>query len=141
VVTLNAAEVAPAGTVTEAGVVAAVVIDDVRETGRPPEGAGPVRVTVPEIVVAPTASVLASVMADSVIAAGWNVSVALACVPPCEAVIVTGVGAPIASQRTVICANEAPAATVAPLGNVIRSGRELLNVSGIAEAAGPSIMT
>lgn len=46
VVTANAAEAEPAGTVTEAGT-AALLLLELRVTTNPPVGAGPVRVTVP----------------------------------------------------------------------------------------------
>ena len=53
VVTVKLALVDPAGTVTEAGTVAAAVSLLVRLTGIPPAGAGPVSVTVPVELVPP----------------------------------------------------------------------------------------
>jgi hypothetical protein len=47
VLAVNVAVVAPAETVTEAGTVAARVLELVRPTTAPPVGAGPVKVTVP----------------------------------------------------------------------------------------------
>jgi hypothetical protein len=47
VVTVKVPEVLPAGTVMEAGTVAAAVLLLCKETVAPPVGAGPVRVTVP----------------------------------------------------------------------------------------------
>jgi len=47
VVTVKVFEVSPAGTVTFAGTVAALVFELVRETTAPPEGAALARVTVP----------------------------------------------------------------------------------------------
>ena len=47
VVTVNVTEVAPCGTVTEAGTLAAEVFELESDTTAPPEGAASVRVTVP----------------------------------------------------------------------------------------------
>jgi hypothetical protein len=47
VLTVNVALLAPAGTVTLAGTVAAAVLSLIRETVAPPVGACPLRVTVP----------------------------------------------------------------------------------------------
>ena len=52
-VTVNATLVAPAGTVTLTGTVAAVVLLDVSVTTAPPTGAADVNVTVPVVVTAP----------------------------------------------------------------------------------------
>ena len=52
-VTVNATLVAPAGTVTLTGTVAAVVLLDASATTAPPAGAADVNVTVPVLVTAP----------------------------------------------------------------------------------------
>ena len=67
VVTAKEAEVAPAGTVTEAGVVAAPGLELARATGVPPEGAAEVRVSVPLTPVTP-----GTFEAESVIAESWG---------------------------------------------------------------------
>ncbi len=53
VVTVKVAEVAPAGTVTEAGTVADVEFDET-PTGEPPVGAADLRVIVPVLLFPPT---------------------------------------------------------------------------------------
>jgi hypothetical protein len=75
--------VAPCGTETLAGTVAAVVVFD-RDTTRPPDGAADVRVIVPCADVPPATLVGVIETADSPGAAGGGVtvSVALLVVPP-----------------------------------------------------------
>jgi len=72
VLTPNVVEVLPAGTVTEAGTVAAPVLLLCRETLAPPVGAGPVRVTVPVELAPPETEVGLSARAETV--AGFTVS-------------------------------------------------------------------
>jgi hypothetical protein len=62
-VTVNVAEVEPAATVTDAGTVAADVSELVSETLEPPEGAGPLSVTVP-VEVAPLVTVVGLSVTD-----------------------------------------------------------------------------
>ena len=56
VVTVNVADLAPAGMVTLAGTTALVLLD-VKVTAEPPVGAGPLRVTVPVEDIPPTTEV------------------------------------------------------------------------------------
>lgn len=65
VVMAKEAEVAPAGTVMEAGVVAAAIFELARATGVPPDGAAEVRVTVPLTAVPPVTFAAERVMAES----------------------------------------------------------------------------
>ena len=77
---MNVAEVAPAGTVTLAGTVAAAVLPLVRVTDAPPVGAAPVKRTVPVELFPPTTLVGLS-ETDVTEAAEFTISVAFA-VPP-----------------------------------------------------------
>ena len=79
VVTVNVAVVAFAGTVTDAGTVAALVLLLASVTATPPVGAGPVRVTVPVLLVPPVTDEGLTVTEDR--AVGLTVSVADLIVP------------------------------------------------------------
>ena len=85
VLTVNVALVAPAATVTLAGVLAAPVLLLESETTAPPDGAAPLNVTVPvELCVPPVTLVGFKVKEESVTgggAAGFTVSVAVRVVP------------------------------------------------------------
>jgi hypothetical protein len=75
-VIVNVVDVAPAGTVTFTGTVAAVVLLDASVTTAPPAGAADVNVTVPVLVTAPNMDDGLSVTVESV--AGGGVTVKLA---------------------------------------------------------------
>jgi len=120
VLTVKLALVVPAATVTLAGVLAAPVLLLDSETTAPPDGAGPLNVTVPvELCVPPVTVVGFKLRAERVIgggAAGLTVNVAVLVVPPYDAVIVTAVDAVTALVLTVNVALVAPAATVTLAG-------------------------
>ena len=109
VLTLNEAELAPADTVTVAGVVA-LVLPEERLTIAPPDGAGPLRVTVPVEELPPTSEVGFKVKPVNV--AGVTVSVAVTDVLPNSAVMVAVVEDVTAPVVIVNAAELAPAATV-----------------------------
>ena len=90
VVMVKVADVLPAGTVTEAGTVAAVVLLLCRETLTPPVGAAPVSVTVPVEALPPVTLVGLTVTDVRLTGAGATVKVAV-CVEPNTPVIVTPV--------------------------------------------------
>ena len=79
VVTVNRPLVLPAGTVTEAGTVAAETLLLVSATATPPDGAAPVSVTVPAERLPPVT--LAGLTPTLVSASGVTVSVAVWLVP------------------------------------------------------------
>ena len=85
VVTVKVALVEPAGTVTLAGTVAAFVLPLASATDAPPEGAAPLRVTVPCEEPPPVTAVGLSVSAESVtgcgVATGCTLSVAVLATP------------------------------------------------------------
>jgi hypothetical protein len=115
VVTVKVAVVAPAATVTEAGTVAlAPVADSV--TGRPPDGAGPLRVTVPVEGLPPITDAGLSESAEGT--GALMVRIAVLLTEPVVAVIVELVLVATAVVVTVKVAVVAPAGTVTELGTV-----------------------
>ena len=80
VVALNVVEVDPAGTVTDAGTVAAAVLLLESVTSTPPAGAAEVSVTVPVDVAPPTTAVGLIATAERA-AAGFTVNVAVLLTP------------------------------------------------------------
>ena len=114
-VTVKVAEVAPAGTVTLAGTVAAEVMLLDKVTTAPPEGAAAVRVTVP-VEGVPPVTVVGFKVTDKT-AGGLTVSVAPA-VPLNVAEIEGEAVAPTGNEVTVKVAEVAPAATVTLAGTV-----------------------
>jgi hypothetical protein len=93
VVMVKVADVLPAGTVTEAGTVAAAVLLLWREMLAPPDGAGPVKVTVPVEGLPPVTLVgliVRDVRLTEAGAVGVTVKVAV-CVAPNEPVMITAV--------------------------------------------------
>lgn len=82
----------------------------------PPDGALPVNVTVPTAELPPVTDIGKIVTLAN--AAGFTVSVAVCCTPPCEAVKVTFVADPTAEVVIVNVVEVAPAATVTELGTV-----------------------
>src|SRR5439155_4032990 len=91
VVTVKVALVAPAGTVTLTGTVAAAVLPLESATAAPPAGAADVRMTVPvdELPPVTPAGLRPSEEADGPVGNGFTVKVALFVTPAPEAVIVT----------------------------------------------------
>jgi hypothetical protein len=127
VVIANVADVAPAGTVTEAGTFADT-LELVSVTTTPPAGAAPLSVTVPVTPAPPTtdAGFTVTVLSDTVATAGFTVSAAVFETAPFVAVIVTAVTAVTVDVVTVNVAVVAPAATVTLAGTVAAA---LLDVS------------
>src|SRR5262245_61602892 len=119
-VTVKVALVAPAGTVTLAGTVAAAVLLLASVTTSPPLGAEPLRVTVPWDVFPPVTLAGLTLTPETVTAAeaGFTVSVADRVTPPATAEIATGVDTVTALVVTVKLALVAPAATVRLAGRV-----------------------
>jgi hypothetical protein len=116
VVTVKVFVEAPAGTVTEAGTVAAPVFEEDSVTTTPPAGAGPVSVTVPVELLPPTTLAGATLAAER--AGGVTVRTAVFVTPAETPVIVTDVEAATARDVTVNVAVVAPAATVTAAGTV-----------------------
>ncbi len=123
VLTVNVPVVEPAGTVTEAGGIAAEPLE-VRGTTRPPLGAGDVRVSVPVEVAPPTTVVGERVNPAS--DGGLTVSRAVAVNVPCVTVIVAAFVDATGTVPTVNVAVVAPAGTVTDAGTV---AQELLEES------------
>src|SRR3989454_10979359 len=92
VVTVNGALVAPAGTVTLAGTVAAAVLSLDSETCAPPAGAGPSSVAVP-VEVLPPVTVVGLSASEERAAAGVTGRVAVRVTPLETAGVVAEVGA------------------------------------------------
>jgi len=118
VVTEKVWVVAPAGTVTVAGTTAAALLL-VRLTTSPPEGAGPLKVTVPVAVFPPTTGPVKLI--DARVATGapaMRVSVAVSLTPAAEAVTVTGVVTATPVDVIVKGALMAPAGTVMVAGTM-----------------------
>ncbi|HWD38581.1 MAG TPA: hypothetical protein VG944_07010 [Fimbriimonas sp.] len=115
VVTVKVALVAPATTVTEAGVVAAEESSE-SDTTKPPVGAGPEITTVP-VEDVPPVTVVGLILNDETVGA-VIVSVAVLEAPLAVAVIVAEVLLATAVVLTVNVAVEAPAATVTEAGTV-----------------------
>ena len=117
VVTVNGALVAPAGTVTLAGTVAAAVLSLDSETCAPPAGAGPSSVAVP-VELLPPVTVVGLSASEERPAAGFTVRVAVRVTPLETAEMVAEVGALTALVVTVNGALVAPAGTVTLPGTV-----------------------
>src|SRR3989441_4499599 len=116
VVTVNVTLVAPTGTVTLAGTVAAVLsLDSV--TCAPPAGAGPSSVTVP-VELLPPITVVGLSASEERPAAGFTVRVAGRVTPLYTAEMVTGVDAATVLVVTVNVVLVAPAGTVTLVGTV-----------------------
>lgn len=107
VLTVKPACAAPAGTVTVAGTVAALTLDD-RLTVNPPAGAGPVRVTVPVDAAGPTTAVGFNVIVSS--EGGAIVRVADSVTDPTDPEITAWVCAATLTVLTVNIADDLPAA-------------------------------
>jgi len=122
-VTVKLAELAPCGTTTEAGTVAAAVFELDRATVIPPAGAGPLRVTRPAFEEAP---LIRDAGADMEIrAVGPTVTVAVCTVVPRVAVMVTLVAAAATPVVNENCAELAPPGTVTVAGTETSAGFEL----------------
>jgi hypothetical protein len=121
VVIVKVAEVLPAGTVTEAGTVAAAILLLVNETMIPPAGADEARVTVPVDVAPPVTEVgfklkELSVSGETVNAAVWDT-------PAYDAAIVTE------EEEETTAVVIVKVAVVLPAGTVTETGAEAVAVS------------
>jgi hypothetical protein len=121
-VTVKVAVVAPAGTVTVAGTVAAAVLLDVNATDIPPVGAALPRVTIPVEGVPPTTVV--GLSETAVTTGGLTVRVAVWFDEPSVAVIVEVVAVATAVEATVKVALVCPDATVTEVGTVAAEALE-----------------
>src|SRR3989442_7610816 len=136
VVTVNVTLVAPAGTVTLAGTVAAVLMLDC-VTCAPPAGAGPSSVAVP-VELLPPVTVVGLSASEERRAAGFTVSVAVRVTPLYTAEMVTGVDAATALVVIVNVVLVAPAGTVT-LAGTVAAALLLVDIATCAPAgAGPS---
>ena len=118
VFTGNVALLAPGGTVTLEGTLAAELLL-VSATRAPPAGAAALSVTVPVEDCSPPTTVAGFKLSDATVGSGsggFTVSVAVLVVPPYAALIVTAVDAVTALVLTVKLAVVAPAATVTLAG-------------------------
>jgi hypothetical protein len=120
VVAVKAAVVAPAATVTDAGTWAAAVLLELRETAKPPAGAGLSSVTVPVEGLPPWTEV--GDRPTDVRPGGITVKVAVWLTLLKEAVIVTGVLVATGSVVVVKVVVVAPAATVTDAGTWAAAG-------------------
>jgi hypothetical protein len=114
VVTANVVEVAPAATMTLAGVAAMAVFELTSVTAKPPAGAAALIVTLPVDDVPPVTLVGVSEIAER--AGGFTVRVAFLVTPPDAADTRTDTGALTAEVVTVNVAEVAPARTVTVFG-------------------------
>jgi len=117
VVMIKVAVVAPAATVTLAGVVAAAVLLEESVTSTPPPGAGPVRVTVPVDEAGPT-TLVGFTVTDVKAAAGLTVIAVVLVVAANVLEMLTVVVLVTAAVVTAKVAVAAPAGTVTPAGTV-----------------------
>ena len=117
-VMVNVADIAPAGTVTFTGTVAAVVLLDASVTTAPPAGAADVKVTVPVLVTAPNMDDGLSVTAESAAGGGVTVRLADIVLPFVAAEIETTVFVATIPAVTVNVAAVCPAGTVTAAGTV-----------------------
>jgi len=131
VFTVNVADVAFAATVTEAGSVADAVVLD-RATFTPPDGAGPVKVTVPAEEV-PPATLVGFTLTDAN-TGGLIVSVTVTTTAPKVALTVAATVATTGVVFTVNVADEVPASTFTDVGNA--ADVELLDSDTVTPAAG-----
>src|SRR5262249_33230264 len=114
---VNLADVAPAGTVIDAGIVNSKEFVTASATTAPPAGAAEVSVTV-GVVEVPYPITAGEMVSPASAAGGLTVSVAVLAAPLYVAVIVTAVTAVTALLVTVKFAVVAPAATVTDAGTV-----------------------
>jgi len=128
---VKAAEVAPAGTVTDAGTVAAVVLELVSVTTKPPAGAAPVSVTVPVDAAPPVSEAGFIETADNAAAAAVGLTVRVVVRETLEflAVIVTGVADATADVVAVNVPLDDPPGMVIDAGTVAAAVLELVSVT------------
>ena len=138
VVTLKVTDVAPAGTVTEAGTVAFALFED-KETTSPLGPAGPERVTVPVTVAPPRGAVGVRVRPE--IVATLTVNVADCELLPRVPVINAEVVVETAVVDTVNVALVAEAAIVTDAGTVVLGSPEVSDTTSPPVGAGPLIVT
>ena len=112
---VKVAEVAPAATVTVAGGIALALLED-RLTRVPPDGAGPLRVTIPVEEDVPTTVLGETIMLATPIPGGVIVSVDELLTPPELAVIVAVVSVVTGIVDTTNVAVFDPPATITKLG-------------------------
>jgi hypothetical protein len=137
VVTGKVVDLALAGTVTDAGTLAPVVL--LRVTTNPPAGAGPSRMTVP---VAPVPPVTAVGLTATALTLGMvTINVAVCVAPPLAAVIVTVVLVVTVDVLIVKVAVLCPASTVTDAGTGATLGALLVKVTVVLLTAGPSRVT
>ena len=134
---VNEPVVAPAATVTFAGGTALVLLDE-RVTTKPPEGAGPLSVTVPVDDVPPTTDVGDNVSVPGT--GGVIVSVAVTGVPPAVAVIVALVDVATAVVAIVKVADVDPAVTVTLEGGTALVLLDVRATTNPPVGAGPLIV-
>ena len=136
VVIVNVSEVDPAGTVTLAGTLAALVFELLSDTTAPPEGAAVVRVTVPVpdcplvVVLELTVTPLSAAEAACGLMVTTNVSPS----PLYVAVKVTGVGLVTDSAPTVNVVEVEPCGIVTLDGRLASAGDELRATAAAAGA-------
>jgi hypothetical protein len=135
VVMLKIAEVAPAGTVTVAGTVAAA-LELVKATTAPPGGAGPFRYTLLAVDGTPPTNAVGDRYSDDN-ATGLTISVPGLVTPPYAAEIVTLVAAATFVVFTVKVAVVAPAATVTVAGTVAAALELVKATTAPPDGAGP----
>jgi len=140
VVILKLALVAPAATVTLAGMPATVVLLLDSVTTAPPAGAAEVKVTVPVLPAPPTTLAGLTVSVDRVGAAatGFTVNTAVRVMPPKLAEMVGAVEAVTVDVAIVKVALVAPAATVT-LAGTLATALELLRLTTAPPAGAPEV--
>ena len=138
VVTVNVVLVLPAGTVTDAGTVAAALLL-LRAISAPPTAAGPLRVTVPVELLPP--STLVGLRLIALKAGGFTVNVAVRVVEPKIAVIVAAVEAVTGTVVTVKVAVVFPADTVTDEGTAAAALLLLSAITAPPAGAAPFSVT
>src|SRR5689334_8094731 len=126
-VALNVAEVAPAATLTEAGTLSSVLLDD-RLTAAPPDAAAVVKVTV-QLLTAPDDMLGGVHWSADTVAGGVTVSWPILLPPESELEIVTDVEVVTVEVVTTKFAEVAPGGTVMLEGTAAALGLELVSAT------------